>query len=107
MQDSLLAFVQTSSETKAVSLVVLLFLSTLPFCFYKRNWPDTTLVTLMSLGAVTAVAGIKIIVLALLLPVSQMGQFGDAKTALLLGGLISLIVSSKETVASWRAITHL
>lgn len=99
MPADLIDFFRIDFGTKAAIFAVFVFVTTLPFCVYKKQWPDIGSLTVMTLGAAGTASGIKITVLTVWLPLVQLGPLGDDKPALVLGDL-SLLLSPCEKQVS-------
>jgi hypothetical protein len=85
--------------------VLLVFLSTVPFCVHKQRWPEIGAIALLLLTSAGALSGFKVILLTLLLPLAQLGSLADDKPALILGGVAMVVLSLREAAANWRKIT--
>jgi hypothetical protein len=95
----------TEFGTVAAYIAVIVFLTALPFCVYKKKWPDTGGLFIMLLSAVGAAAGAKVAYLTILLPVDKLGALADDKGVLAVGGLATLSLALKEAITNWRKVT--
>jgi hypothetical protein len=107
MQNSLLAFFLHDFGTKATVLMAVVFFSTLPFCIYRRKWPDIGCLLMMLIGIAGTLAGIRISALTICLPIAQLGALADDKPTLFIGGLVTFVIALRDAITHWRAITQI
>lgn len=81
--------------------------STWPFCYYKRLWPEIGPSIVLFFGAVGTVSGFKLVFFTLTIEATKLGPLADDRAALMVGGLVTLILGTKEGVLKWREITTL
>ena len=93
-------FFRMDFGTRAAIFAVSVFIIPLPFCMYKKQWPDIGSLTVMTRGAAGTSSGIRITVLTVWLPLVQLGPLGDDKPALVLGGLVAFVVSCERQVST-------
>jgi hypothetical protein len=93
-------------RTVAVICVVI-WISTIPFCFYKRSWPDIGATVIMLLSTIGVISGFKIAFFTLYLPLHELGPLTDDKPALIIGGLATFVFSLREATANWRKVANI
>jgi hypothetical protein len=84
--------------------ILTVFLSALPFCIYKQRWPQIDQAVALLVSSWSAISGIKIFLLALLLPSAQLGLLANDKPALILGAVVLILLSLKGAMTSWRMV---
>jgi hypothetical protein len=99
--------IQKEFGTAATYFAVAIFLSTIPFCLYKKRWLDVGPVVMLLLTSAGVASGFKITMLTMFLPLNQLGALGDDKPALIVGGLATLVLSLREVVNNWRKVTDI
>jgi hypothetical protein len=91
--------------TATACFVVLVFLSTIPFCVYRRRWPSVGHVVIMLLGSAGAASGLKITLLTVAASAPVLGALASDRLSLIVGGIATLLVSASEATGAWRKIT--
>ena len=98
----------SSDFSSAVALFAAIgFLSTIPFCIYKRQWPRTDAAISMMLDTIGIAIGVKIVCLALALPLDRLGIFADDKAFILVGGIALVVATLRQAVDHWRQVVNL
>lgn len=105
MPEWLVAFSKTDFGANAALCSAIVAISVVPFCIYKKQWPDLGSFVMMGLSSAGVSSGVKIAVLTLCLPAAQLGPLADDKAALMIGGLATMVLSLREAVGSWRKCT--
>lgn len=98
-------FLNEDFGATAAILAVIAFVSTLPSCFRRKSWPEVGATIVMLLGVGGTFAGIKICILTICLPVLQLGSLANDKPALLMGGIVTFLVSLRAAVEHWHHVT--
>lgn len=89
----------------AAVVTAFVFIAAMAVCAHRRKWPETGPLASMLLGVTGTVAGIKITILTITLPSVQLGALADDKGALILGGIVTFVVSLREAVGHWLKVT--
>lgn len=107
MFPDVLGYFQDGFETKVAALAAIAFCTVLPFCLYKRAWPEIGAAIIMAFGVTGAAIGLKIVILALLLPDADIGPLADERYALVVGGFMTFVVSLREAIEHWRLVVNI
>lgn len=100
--DWCLKFFLVNFQTKAASVSLAIFITTIPVCIVQKKWPEIGASACLVLGSAGTLAGLKIMVLTVGLPIAQLGPLGDDRPTLLIGGVSAFLFCMRETVSCWR-----